>query len=304
MPEPAESAIEARLRAYLAGELRRAEIDYPQTAVLERTGRRSWRPVIAAALVVVAVAAVVLVRPWAGPPGTSIGGVPTPSVGEPVASPTVEACAAALAQGFLAVKDGALVLQATTGDTQAIVWPSGYSVQGGADALVLVDPHGAIAARPGDYIKVGGGVFSGDVFEGCGDVTVVRRSDATPPTRGTVIDGFTIGVTLHCSGHVGSIDPSLERNSCSGQLALALAALDARDPGHDAVISTAMYTDGTQPEPVDVTGNAPTPTPPPTAHPGPLVTVFVFILADGSVHATGVACPDSGSCVGVGSYPN
>ncbi len=73
------------------------------------------------------------------------------------------------------------------------------------------------------------------------------------------------------------------------------------------------FTDGTQPEPVDVTGNAPTPTPAPTAHAGPLVTVFVFELADGSIRATGVACPAylkdnaivavKGPCVGVGSYP-
>jgi hypothetical protein len=100
------------------------------------------------------------------------------------------------------------------------------------------------------------------------------------------------------------MDPSLSGSSCAGQSALALAALDARDPSHAAVISTGMYSDGTQPEPVDVTGNAPTPTPPPTEHPGPLVTVFVFTLADGSVRATGVACPESRSCVGVGSYPN
>jgi hypothetical protein len=87
-------------------------------------------------------------------------------------------------------------------------------------------------------------------------------------------------------------------------LALATAALDARDPGHAEVVGVAMYTDGTQPEPIDVSGNAPTPTPPPTAHPGPRVTVFVFTLADASVRATGVACADARSCVGVGSYPN
>ncbi len=86
---------------------------------------------------------------------------------------------------------------------------------------------------------------------------------------------------------------------------LATAALDARDPGHAAVVSMTKYSDGTQPEPVDVTGNAPTPTPAPTRHPGPMVFVFVFKLADGSTRATGVACTDNPpSCVGVGSYPD
>jgi hypothetical protein len=185
-----------------------------------------------------------------------------------------------------------------------MVWPSGYSVRGDGDALVLVDPSGAIKARPGDYLRVGGGVGNGDVFHGCGDIAVVPLSHIEPPATGTVIDGFTVGVRETCSSPVGSIDPSLAGSSCSGQPALALAALDVRDPGHEAVVSMAMYTDGTQPEPVDVTGNAPTPTPPPTRHPGPLVTVFVFTLADGSVRATGVACPDARTCVGVGSYPN
>jgi hypothetical protein len=84
----------------------------------------------------------------------------------------------------------------------------------------------------------------------------------------------------------------------------ATAALDARDPGHAAIVSMTKYSDGTQPEPVDVTGNAPTPTPPPTRHPGPNVFVFVFKLADGSTRATGVACTGNPpTCVGVGSYP-
>ena len=66
-----------------------------------------------------------------------------------------------------------------------------------------------------------------------------------------------------------------------------------------------MYSDGTQPEPIDVTGGAPTPTPAPTSHPGPLVIVFVFELADGSTRATGAACSGRPTgCVGVGVYPD
>ena len=302
--QASESAVETRLRAFLADELHRAAIDYPQITVVEPTSRRSRRSLVLAAVVVGVVAAVVLVRPWVGPPVTSTSGVPSASVAAPSATPTEQACATALAEGYLAAEGGALVLQSATGDKVAIAWPSGYTVRGEGDALVLVDPNGVIQARPGDYVHVGGGVGNDGVFHGCGDITVVPLSGVESPRTGSTIDGFKIGVAESCSPPVGSMDPSLVGSSCAGQRALATAALDARDPGHAAVVSVAMYSDGTQPEPVDVSGNAPTPTPPPTTHPGPPVTVFVFTLADGSVRATGVACADARSCVGVGSYPN
>jgi hypothetical protein len=301
--QAAESAVEARLREFLAGELHRAEVDYPPIAVVGAMGRRSRWSLVVAAVVVGVVAAAVLVRPWAGP-ATSTGGVPISSVGGPSATPTEQACRTALAEGYLVAEGRALVLQSTTGDKEPIAWPSGYTIRGDGDALVLVDPNGVVKARPGDYLHVGGGVGNDGVFHGCGDVTVVPLSGIESPTTGSIIDGFKIGVVEACSPPIGSIDPSLAGSSCSGQQALAIAALDARDPGHAVVVSMAMYSDGTQPEPLDVTGNAPTPTPPPTAHPGPRVTVFVFILADGTVRATGVACADPRSCVGVASYPN
>jgi hypothetical protein len=305
MVEPAaEGVVETRLRAFFAGELHRAEADYPAIAVVGAMPRRSRRPLVLAAVLVGVVAAVVLVRPSVGPSATSTGGVPSTSVAVPSATPTEQACRSALAEGYLEAEGGALVLQSAPGDKVAMAWPVRWSVRSDGDTLALIDPSGVVKARPGDYLLVGGGVGNDSLFHGCGDITVVPLSGAEPPAPGTVIDGFKIGVMEACSLPVGSIDPSLAGSSCSGQPALALAALDARDPGHAAVISTAMFSDGTQPEPVDITGNAPTPTPPPTAHPGPRVTVFVFILADGSVRATGVACPDDRSCVGVGSYPD
>lgn len=119
----------------------------------------------------------------------------------------------------------------------------------------------------------------------------------------TTIDGFTLGAEITCSGPVGVDEATLDRG-CAGDLKRATAALDAREPGHDAVVSVEMYSDGTQPGPIDVIGDAPPPTPAPR-HPGPFVTVFVFTLADGSKRATGVACEDVEPvvCVGVGSYP-
>jgi hypothetical protein len=119
---------------------------------------------------------------------------------------------------------------------------------------------------------------------------------------GSTVDGFTLGAQEECSNPVGSIDPKFLNSSCSGTLALATAALDAREPGHASIAAIQRFADGTQPGPVDVTGDSPVPTLA-TPHPGPKVTVFVFMLVDGSVSATGVACGDSASCTGVGSYP-
>jgi hypothetical protein len=121
----------------------------------------------------------------------------------------------------------------------------------------------------------------------------------------TTIDGFTPGVIVKCSGGTES-DPAIVDAGCMGYPKRATAALDARDPGHAAIVSMEAYTDGTQPGPIDVTGPGVPPTPAPR-HPGPNVTVFVFKLADGSTRATGVACtkPAGGrtSCVGIQSYP-
>jgi hypothetical protein len=119
---------------------------------------------------------------------------------------------------------------------------------------------------------------------------------------GSTVDGFKLGGIVKCSPPT---DPHAAAGgrSCGAFPALATAALDAREPGHAAVVSVAAYTDGTQPGPIDVTGDAP-PTVSAARHPGPNVTVFVFTLADGSTRATGVACEELGPCVGVESYPN
>jgi hypothetical protein len=119
------------------------------------------------------------------------------------------------------------------------------------------------------------------------------------------VDGFKLGPMVKCSGGVGPISSADAANMCGGGVERAIAALDDREPRHPAIASTAMFMDGTQPGPIDMTGGGPPPTAAPR-HPGPLVTVFVFTLADGSVRATGVACQDVAppTCVGVGSYPH
>jgi hypothetical protein len=120
---------------------------------------------------------------------------------------------------------------------------------------------------------------------------------------GSTVDGFTLGVILKCSGPVGPVTSAALTAGCAGDPQRAVAALDARYPGHAAIISTSTWTDGTQPGAIDVTGGSPPPSQAP-GRAGAIVTVFVFKLADGSIRATGVACPEQGTCVGVGTYPN
>lgn len=108
-----------------------------------------------------------------------------------------------------------------------------------------------------------------------------------PSPISTMIDGFTPGALAACSPPVG-VDAAALDASCAGFQKRAIAALDAREPGHAAIVSTQMYADGKQAGVTHAT-----------------VTVFVFKLADGSTEATGVACSgDPATCVGVGSYPN
>lgn len=113
---------------------------------------------------------------------------------------------------------------------------------------------------------------------------------------GSVIDGFTLGVPVKCSGPVGPVPSDVI--GCGSYPELAVAALDARDKSHSAIVSTVTFTDATHSGPVDVTGDA-SPSIPESAGSGGVVTVFVFTLADGSIHATGVKCSESGPCVGV-----
>ena len=81
-------------------------------------------------------------------------------------------CNTALAEGTLVARGKELVLQARTGETNAIIWPSGYGVRDDSRRLVLVDRFGSVKAREGDRIGVAGGLGVDNVFHGCGDVSV------------------------------------------------------------------------------------------------------------------------------------
>ena len=116
----------------------------------------------------------------------------------------------------------------------------------------------------------------------CQVAMVLMLAGSNASGNPTTVDGFRLGAYEVCSLPIGSIDPKYLGSSCGGMIDLATAALDARYPSHAAVVSIKRYGDGTQPGPIDMTGNGAPPTPAPR-HPGPDVTVFVFTLADGSV---------------------
>jgi len=113
---------------------------------------------------------------------------------------------------------------------------------------------------------------------------------------GSVVDGFTLGAPVECSGFVGSVPPQV--TGCAGAAALAATALNASAPGHAAIVATQAFLDAAEPAPIDVTGGA-SPSIPAAPGSGGATTVYVFTLADGSVRAMAVRCSDSGSCTAV-----
>jgi hypothetical protein len=82
-------------------------------------------------------------------------------------------CQTALAEGVLAAEGDTLVLHASTGDTNRVVWPTGYRVQQDGGKRVLVDWLGNVKAREGDHVQAGGGLGTDDRFHACTDVVVV-----------------------------------------------------------------------------------------------------------------------------------
>lgn len=88
----------------------------------------------------------------------------------PLASPSAEACPAALLEGELLADDaGGLMVRHAEGFVMSVVWPDGYVVRGGE----LLDPAGAVAAREGDVVSLGGGMNAADTaFVVCGPFSV------------------------------------------------------------------------------------------------------------------------------------
>jgi hypothetical protein len=105
--------------------------------------------------------------------------------------------------------------------------------------------------------------------------------------RGSIVDGFPIGSPVACG---------LQAEPCSVYVALALAALDAREPGHPGMVSATPYVeDMSNPKIFDQTVMY--------TRSGSVIAV-VFRLADGSTRAAGAACVGVAPCFGVATYPH
>jgi hypothetical protein len=67
-----------------------------------------------------------------------------------------------------------LALVDSTGHVTEVLWPFGYTARRGVSGVELVDEKGAVVAREGDFVEMGGGLGANDVWGACpGSVTVV-----------------------------------------------------------------------------------------------------------------------------------
>ncbi len=82
-------------------------------------------------------------------------------------------CPAASLEGELLRDDASgFLVRHAEGFVTPIVWPDGYSVRNG-EVRELLDPTGAVVAREGDSVSLGGGMIGNDeAFGVCGPFTV------------------------------------------------------------------------------------------------------------------------------------
>lgn len=82
-------------------------------------------------------------------------------------------CPAALLVGELAEESGTLVVTgADGGPSERIIWPFGYGVRDDGGQLVLTDLFGAVKARVGNTVRLGGGETESGTFKVCGQFDV------------------------------------------------------------------------------------------------------------------------------------
>lgn len=82
-------------------------------------------------------------------------------------------CPAALLVGELAEESEALVVAGADGEpSERIIWPFGFGVRDDGGQLVLTDLFGAVKAREGDTVRLGGGETESGTFKVCGQLDV------------------------------------------------------------------------------------------------------------------------------------
>jgi hypothetical protein len=86
-------------------------------------------------------------------------------------------CPTALLTGVLAEEAGELVVLDGDAGVHPVTWPDFHSVRAEGDTLVLTNLIGAVVAREGDTIRLGGGETDPErpgVFEVCGQLEVIE----------------------------------------------------------------------------------------------------------------------------------
>lgn len=85
-------------------------------------------------------------------------------------------CPTALLTGALAERAGELVVLDGGGAARPVTWPDGHSVRTEGDTLVLTNVIGAVVAREGDSVRLGGGEDPErpDAFAVCGQLEVTE----------------------------------------------------------------------------------------------------------------------------------
>ncbi len=92
-------------------------------------------------------------------------------------------CPAALLTGVLTDQAGELVVADTSGATERVIWPFGLAVRSNGDQLVVTDWFGAVRAREGDVVRLGGGeTTTSGVWTVCGMFEVVAGTESPVPT--------------------------------------------------------------------------------------------------------------------------
>lgn len=100
---------------------------------------------------------------------------PSPSVAP---DDTPHACPGALLEGELLADDGdGFIVLHEAGFVTPIAWPEGYTVRDGDDGVrELIGPDGAVVAREGDLVALGGGMLGDNsAYQVCGDFRVDRQ---------------------------------------------------------------------------------------------------------------------------------
>lgn len=85
-------------------------------------------------------------------------------------------CATALLSGELVAQDDELAVDVGSGSIQRVKWPFGYGVRAEGETLVLTNILGAIEAREGDHVDLGGGQTGDGGFGVCGPLKVRRNA--------------------------------------------------------------------------------------------------------------------------------